>query len=258
MLPFPVGRTVPNLLSGVLGLAALAVFVGGCANTCVVGVWNPPTGAIRVTAGNPPPACAQPTPKATVLVVAHLSEACESCSASNRLQSIHLSVTGIDLRDVRTAPIAESDSSEWQKLFPSFETHPLQIELPAENRLSAETVLGIAVLPIESYDRVRLRFADDLQTAENSSPLEATCAKVGANCALWVDGRIEPLVPVALESRLFSEAIMSQPFFVLPESENKLVIELETSLKISPRESRLLPELTMRAKLGRELMPDQQ
>lgn len=254
----PLELPVPRLLSGVLGFA-LAVFVGGCANTCVVGVWNPPTGTIRVTAGNPPPACAQPTAKAAVLVVAHLSGLCESCSASNRLQAIHLSVTGIDLRDVRTAPAAESDSSEWQKLFPNFETHPLQIELPVENRVSAETALGMAVLPVETYDRVRLRFADDLQKVENGSPAEGPCGgTVGANCALWADGRIEPLVPVALESRLLSEAIMNQPFFVLPESENKLVLELETSLKVWPRESRLLPELTMRAKLGRELMPDQQ
>lgn len=257
MPPFPLELPMPKLLSGALG-CALSVFVGGCANTCVVGVWNPPTGTIGVIAGNPPPTCAQPTPRATVRVVAHVSEACESCSASNRIQAIHLSVMGIDIRGVRTASMAEGKSPEWHKLFPSFEMHPLQIELPSQGSPSPVAPVGIAVLPVESYDRVRLRLADGLEGVDNGPSLEATCGKVGANCMVWADGRIEQVTPVTLESPFLSDSMFHQPFFVLPESENNLVIELETSLRISSRDSRLLPEMTMHAKLGRGLIPNQQ
>ena len=82
---------VPSLL------ALLSVFLAGCANTCFVVVSNPPTGTIGVVAGNPPPACALAKANAAVRLVVHVNRLCEFCSESNQIQSVLLSLRGIDI-----------------------------------------------------------------------------------------------------------------------------------------------------------------
>ena len=253
MLRFFVELRPPKLLAGALGVAILLALVEGCANTCVVGTWNSPNATVGVVAGNPPPACAQPTPKAAVRVVAHFTTTCEGCSESNRLEAVSLNLAGIDIH--RT-------TSEWQKLFPRLETRPLQIKLPVRTNAPLGPIGGTAFVPVGRYDRVRLCFVKDSEAAANASSLEGSgfCGTVGTNCAVWADGHIEPLlIPGQLESGFLSADGLNQPLFLLPEREDELVIELGTSLALSTGDrGGFLPAIIMDARLGRKRVVDRQ
>lgn len=251
MLRFLAELRPPKLFAGALGAAILSALVAGCANTCVVGIWNPPNATVGVVAGSPPPACAQPTPKAAVRVVAHFTTTCEGCAESNRLQAVSLNLAGIDIH--RT-------TSEWQNLFPRLETRPLQIELPAGTNAPLIPIGGTAFVPVGRYDRVRLRFVKDSEAAANASSLQGSgfCGSVGTNCAVRADGHIEPLlIPGRLESGLLSADGLNQPLFPLPEGEDELVIELGTSLALSTGDrGGFRPAIIMDARLGRKRVAD--
>jgi len=131
-------RFTPELLnkrhwSGPGLLAFLTAFLTGCANTCFVAVSNPPTGTIGVVTGNPPPACTLAKAKGAVRVVAHVNRLCEFCSESNRIQSVFLSLKGIDIHAKENA---WDESSNWQELFPQVEKQRLQVDLLNERAYS--------------------------------------------------------------------------------------------------------------------------
>lgn len=248
MLHFVRNLSSPTRISGILGWLAWTILAAGCANTCVVGVWNPPTGAVGVVAGNPPPTCAQLTPKAAVRVIAHLSGRCAACSSSNRVQGIRLSVSGID---IHPALMGGNESLEWQKLFPQFETRPLQLDLPASSNDPWKLVDGAVLIPVGGYDRVRLRFAGGSAAVDSSSLFDARC--VAANCAMWADGRIEPLPVSSVESSFLSDAAVAQQFFALPDSNNVLVIDVGTSSTIpTPNSGHFLAAISIDTKFERE------
>jgi len=212
---------VPSLL------ALLSVFLAGCANTCFVVVSNPPTGTIGVVAGNPPPACALAKANAAVRLVVHVNRLCEFCSESNQIQSVLLSLRGIDIHSKANA---EGDSSEWQELLPQPERQPLQIDLQNESIKGslADSLAQRVLIPAGLYDFVRLRFASNQPGAGADVPARSACGRAGPNCVVMADGRIEPLVfeEDIFESSFAPDTAADGVLLVLPGSESELLIEL--------------------------------
>lgn len=232
-------RFTPELLnkrhwSGPGLLAFLTAFLTGCANTCFVAVSNPPTGTIGVVTGNPPPACTLAKAKGAVRVVTHVNRLCEFCSESNRIQSVFLSLKGIDIHPKANA---WDESSDWQELFPQLEKQPLQVDLLNESANSprAKSITEKLLIPAGTYDLVRLRITSNQRGADDEIPAKNACGSVGPHCVVMADGQIEPLVFVTdtIEFRFASETREDGLFFVLPGSDSELLIELTPIASIS-------------------------
>ena len=240
-------------------LAFLSVFLTGCANTCFVAVSSPPNGTIGIVASNPPPACtlAKPTGAGAVRVVAHVNRLCEFCSETNRIQSVLLSLRGID---IHLKANAEDESSDWQELRPQFEMQPLQVDLLNEstNGRPAGTIAEGVLIP-GTYDLVRFRIAPN-QPGGDEFPAKNACGRVGSNCVVMADGQVEPLVfeADAMESRFAPEATADGLFFVLPGNDNELLIELTPIVSIGAsfgQGVRFFSLLPSRTRVQREFLP---
>jgi hypothetical protein len=233
MLRFTLQLPIKGLWRGLSLVAVLSALFTGCANTCFVAVWNPPNGTIGVVAGNPPPACALAKAKAAVRLVAHANRLCEFCSESNRVQSVFLSLRGID---IHLSSNAGDELSHWQELLPQLETRPLQIDLLNEsaNGSPADSLAERVLIPAGTYDLLRFRFAPNQLGADDEVPVSNACGRLGSNCVVMADGQIEPLVFDAdtLESRFTPEIMEGGLFFVLPDSDNELLIELTPVMSI--------------------------
>jgi Domain of unknown function (DUF4382) len=254
-------RLTPNLpiqqfWSGPCLLALLSIFLTGCANSCIVGGWNPPNGTIGVVAGNPPPTCALTKATGALRLVLHSNRSCEFCSASNRVHSAILSLKGID---VRSSANATDESSAWQELLPQLETQPIQIHLLDEgtNSLRTDSLTERVLVPAGTYDLLRLRFASNQSGEIGEIPTKNACGRVGLNCVLMADGQIEPLVFAEdkLESSFASESAAVGLLVVLPGTESELHIELTPAASIGAsfekgaRIFSLVPDKTSVAKL---------
>lgn len=228
------GRAHAKVFSGPAQLALLSVFFTGCANSCFFGFWNPPNGTIGGVISNPPPTCKLATPKGAIGAVMRVNRPCESCSESNRVQTVVLSLSGIDLHSDTNAA---GESSSWQPLFPETGKRPRQLHLVSEKMtaLSSESSKKL-LMPAGSYDLVRLRIAQHLVRSGDEPLLENACGQAGPNCVIMADGHITPLVFEAdtLEFPLTSEATVAGLPFVMPGSQNELLIELEPVLSMLP------------------------
>ncbi|HKW33344.1 MAG TPA: DUF4382 domain-containing protein [Candidatus Acidoferrum sp.] len=217
-------------------LALLCVLFTGCSNSCFFGFWNPPNGTIGTVLSNPPPACRLATPKGAIRVVIQLNHSCELCSGSNRVHTVVLNLRGID---IHSSANAEGESSGWQELLPELEKRPRQIELLNEKvrAISSESKEELRV-SAGSYDLVRLSLGrdqvDEAGTDDGLLPGNE-CGKTGPNCVVMADGQIVPLVLEAdtLEFRLVSEATVDGLPFVLPDSNNELLIEMTPVLSMA-------------------------
>jgi hypothetical protein len=227
MLRFALELVIQRHWSGLSLLAFLSILLSGCANTCFVAASNPPTGTIGVVAGNRPPACSLAKPKGAVRVVAQANRLCEFCSDSNRIQSVFLSLRGID---IHLKSNAGDESSDWQELFPQLEKQPLQVDLLNESTdsLPADFLAARVLIPAGTYDLVRFRITSNQRGADDEIPAKNACGRVGPNCVVMADGQIEPLVFEAdtLESRFTSKTAADGLLFVLPGSDSELLIEL--------------------------------
>lgn len=252
-------RLTPKFLiqqfwSGPCLLALLPVFLTGCANSCIVGVWNPPNGTIGVVAGSPPPACALTKATGALRLVVHSNHSCEFCSASNRVHSAVLSLKGIDVRSN-----ARDESSAWHELLPQLETQPIQIHLLSEgtNSLRTDSLEERVLIPAGTYDLLRLRFASNQPGGIGEIPEKNPCGRIGPNCVVMADGQINSLEFAGdkLESTFASETTADGLLLVLPGSESELFIELTSVASIdasSGNGSRifsLLPDKTKVARL---------
>lgn len=211
----------------------LCFSTAGCANSCFVAVLNPGGTVIGVTASNLPLACPPPIKKATFKVLAKVTTLCEACSPSNRIQGFLLTLGGIELH-AKTSVLGHS--SEWLELFPDLEKLPRQVELLTEkmNAVPSESTEEPRI-PAGSYDLVRLSLAGDQIRTDDQFLLRNVCGNAGPNCVVMMDGQIAPLVFEAdtLEFRLTSESTVDGLPFVLPDSNNELLIELTPVLSMA-------------------------
>lgn len=214
-------------------LVLLSVFFTGCANSCFLAFSNPPNGVIGVVISSPPAACKLTTPKGAVFIVMQVSRSCEPCSGSNRVRTVVLSLSGIDLH---SSAYAADESSSWQALLPELGSQPRRVEL-LSGELTALSFESSEELPIPagSYDLVRLSLARDQVLAEDKLFPGNPCGKAEPNCVIMMDGQIAPLVfeEDTLEFRLTSEATVGGLSLVMPDSNNQLLIELTPVLSMA-------------------------
>lgn len=202
----------------------LCLFVVGCANTCIVGFSNPPNATVGVVVSNPPPPCPLPVSKSSTNVVVHLVRSCESCSPSNRIERVFLALEGIALHS-QSSPMGAW--SEWQELFPGWESHPRPVDLvkPISGGLASESLGASAPIPTGIYDQIRVRF---VSSRSDDPPVANACGELGWNCLVMADGRIHPLLfnPGAAELRISSEKLSGGLLFTPSDSDGELLIEL--------------------------------
>ena len=213
-------------------LALLCLLFTGCTNSCFFGFWNPPNGTIGTVISNPPPACKLATPKGAIRVVLQVSGSCELCSGSNRVHIVVLGLSGID---VHSNENAGRESSGWQALFPELARQPRQVELLSEkmNTLFLESTEEVSI-PAGNYDLVRLRLTREQTRVDDKSLPGNACGDAGSNCVIMADGQFARLVfeADALELHLTSGATVGGLPFVMPYSNNELLIELTPALSI--------------------------
>jgi len=161
---------------------------------------------------------------------------CESCSPSNQLQNVVITLRGIQVHPRTDRGEAPAD---WQELVPVLNTHARQFELGRTGANSfAPTPLGeSAEIPAGSYDLIRLLLATNPGRDEDRVAAENKCGSVGPNCAVMGDGRILPLTlkTDALQLRISREGSPDGVFSVLPDRENHLLIELNAVWSLDAR-----------------------
>jgi len=232
----PFSREVTGTVTtlGGKGLAMVAALLlpivatlTGCSHSCFAFVSNPGGGS-GVAASNSN-GCPVVSLQATVHAVVHVPRMCESCSESNQVRGVIVTLQGIALHSKATS----SEPAEWRELLPSLKSQPRQIssDLTQANAFglqepSASALLDRSLVPAGAYDLVRLRFAASPGIG-GAPPGENSCGATGWtgwNCAVMGDGRIVPLVlPDSVEISL---ANGSESLFLLPDTENELRIEV--------------------------------
>lgn len=239
----------PGKLALILMLP-LAFVCTGCGNSCFNFVSNP--GGV-VGGGTFSSSCTATTLQGAVQAVAEVAPLCETCSQSNQVQSVIVSLRGVELHPRANA---SEEPADWQALFPALEIQPRQFELTkAGGTGPVATSLGDAVaIPVGTYDRIRMRFVMNLGSAVNSPAAENACGEAGLNCVVMGDGHILPLAldGGVLELPIFSERSADGALIVLPESENQLLITLTPVWSLAPSAgggARLLPALRGSARM---------
>jgi hypothetical protein len=236
-------------------LPLFGILLVGCNNTCFIFTSNPPAGTINIKAGDPKPTCMLTTANGVVRVLTHTASGCRSCSASNRIAHIFVSLHGIEVNPSATADDASPD---WQELMPLFRDQPLQLDLVSaaasrEDRLPLGE--GVAI-PANAYRQLRLRFVPNHPTTDDPVPEKNACGGTGFNCVVSEDGRTYPLLldGAAPEIRATSEKIVGGFLFIPPDSISDLVIEFNAAWSLSSfvgEGVRLHPELIVSASVER-------
>jgi len=224
----------------------IALALNGCSgNTCFVS--NPPNGITGIAVATPSTPCVVPKVFAAIHLTAYATRVCESCSSSNRIGSILLSITGIDLR----AKISNAgETPDWQALLPALE-RPLQINLASG---SGDGITRVALgesttVPAGSYDLVRLRLAIDQPDVSDGLAAQSTCT--GHSCVLREDGRVESLQFGERAPELLIPLKASTD--VAPGSDNELSLDLTPIWLVfrTAGQTALFPSLTGSATLER-------
>ena len=168
------------------GAIIAAIGFAGCSNSCFVGIFNNGSGVVTVQAGNPPPPCSLPPPKATINAVAIKSAVCETCTADARVEHVFVTMQSVQLRP----SVTDDTSKDWLEIAPELANEPRHVDLVG-NFLS-EILVENANIPAETYREIRLRFCSD-SGSNQECHADTACGGTLRNCVMMADGRIEPL-----------------------------------------------------------------
>ena len=246
-----------NCWSLPLSVALLcAVSLGGCSNSCFAFVSNLPVGTTGTSTSDLGPVCKPTTSNGAVRAQMDTVLVCGSCAGSTQVQHIFLSIQGVE---VHPSALANDDSPDWQELLPAeLVKQPLQIDLVRGTAVGgAREPLGeFMAIPAGIYRQVRLRLVSNQTATEYRLPERNACGGVGFNCVVVADGRIQPLLLDAGSPKLLitSDSIEGGSFFIPPETETDLIIELKPvwALFSSAHDGvRLLPTLAGSVKVKR-------
>jgi hypothetical protein len=233
----------------------LAVWLTACNNTCFTLTSNPPTGTIGIKASDPSPSCTLAKANGAIRVRMGTQPACSSCAGSGNVQHVFASIRGIEARASMTA---NDDPADWQQLAPQLAEQPLQVDLVRDTAdWSAREPLGeIATVPAGIYRQLRVRFVPNQPMTEDRLPERNACGRVGFNCVVTADGRVQPLQldRRSPELRIMSGRMEGASLFIPPDSNTDLIIELKLvwAWFSYPEEgTHLLPALTGSAKVNR-------
>ena len=231
----------------VLALSLFGISLSGCGNTCFFFTTNSSTGTINIKVSDSTPTCMLRAANGAVRVLTHTASTCSSCSASNRIAHIFVSLRGIE---IHPSAIADDAAPDWQQLMPLLQGQPLQFDLlNAAASREARLPLGEGVtIPADAYRQLRLRFVPNQPTSEDPVPEKNACGGTGFNCVVMEDGRTYPLLlrRAPPEFRLTSERIAGGILLIPPDSNSDLVIDFDVAWALSSfvgEGVRLLPVL---------------
>jgi len=214
-----------------IAMLHLAVLSTGCGNSCYSLQSNPGGGGVNVSS----PCLLPVTP---VFAGAQLAPQCQSCSPSNQVQHLFLTLRGIELHPRTNAGQAPSD---WQVLAPLLEIQPQQFEFNSAGAtpLVPNSLGDGSAVPAGDYDLVRLIFAASPGSAADRASAENQCGSAGLNCAVMGDGRVLPLALPrdALELPGFRGGSLDGVFSALPATEIHLLIEFTATWSLDARAS---------------------
>jgi len=208
-----------------LGVSFLiALVIGGCGNSCFIGVSNNGNGTLVVKAGNPPPACSLNQVQAGMRVAIVRSPVCEVCTPSARITHLFVTLRGIQLHP---GVAAEPNSVGWVEITPQLANEPLLVDLIGAS--AGKIDLEGARVPAGPYRQVRLQFLSDSSVGAEVSLTKAVCGSLRSNCVVLGDGRIEPLLFARGERELLLAAqnLEDGSFLVLPDKSNELRLHLD-------------------------------
>jgi Domain of unknown function (DUF4382) len=226
----------------------------GCNDACFTFTSNPPTGTINVKAGDPKPTCMLTKANGAVRVLTRIAPTCGSCSPSSRIAHLFVSLRGIE---VHPSAVADDTSADWQELMQQASDQPSQLDLVSAAGSGTRLQLGeFVAIPADAYRQVRLRFAAEHRTLDNSGPGESACGGMGFNCVVLEDGRTYPVLfdGAASELRIRSERLANGLLLIPPDSNSNLVIEINVAWALASTEGegrRFLPVLVGRASVER-------
>jgi hypothetical protein len=220
-------RVFPSLL-------LLCLAVSGCGTTCISGFWNGSGSAVAVSNSSCPF-----TPATGSVVVQISTTSATLASPIPSPQEVQHSF--ITLRGIEAHPsiVADGDSSRWQELAADLASHPVQLDLLAENGDSRSPgsvgqASVAATLPADEYRQLRLRFVPLHPSPEDPIPENNACGNVAWNCIVFADHSISPLdfesVPVKSPSP--AENGNDNLFRVLPGELVQLNIQLDADSSI--------------------------
>ena len=204
------------------GAVIAAIGFAGCSNSCFVGIFNNGTGVVTVQAGNPPPPCSLPQPKAAINVVALKSAVCETCTADARVEHVFVTIQSVQLRP----SVTDDTSKDWLEIAPELANEPRHMDLMG-NSLS-EILVENANIPGEIYREIRLRFCFD-SGSNQGCHADTACGGTLRNCVMMADGRIEPLDwPAGMPELVVAiRTPEGDSFAVLPDSITDLRLSLQ-------------------------------
>ncbi len=129
------------------GAIIAAIGFAGCSNSCFVGFFSNGNGVVTVQAGNPPPPCSLPQPRAAINAVALKSAVCGTCTADARVEHVFVTMQSIQLRP----SVTNDTSKDWLEIAPELGNEPRLMDLVG-NSLS-EILVENANIPAEAYPR---------------------------------------------------------------------------------------------------------
>jgi len=166
-----------------------AMVLAGCGNSCFVGFSNNGNSGVIIVAGSPPPPCSVPQLTGKMRAVALKSLACETCTASARIEHLFVTVRSIQLR--RGAAV-DANSPDWLEIAPDLAAQPRQIDLIGNT--ASEMLVQSATLPAGSYRGVRLQFFSGSPASAEDLTSKNACGDSNWNCLITADGHVEPLL----------------------------------------------------------------
>jgi hypothetical protein len=140
---------------------------------------------------------------------------CETCTKAARTEHLFITIRGVELHP---SVIADGNSMDWVEVAPELEKEPRQIDLMDGG--AAEVLGENALVPAGTYRRARMRLAEDTANVAAGN----VCGKMGRNCVVMGDGRVEPL---RIDGDTVELRIEGGEIVVLPESKNALRVSLE-------------------------------
>ena len=215
-----------KLTSAALPYAVLFAVFGlvGCADSCFVGAFNNGNGGVIVKAGNPPPACLQPSTNGAIRGSWPEIDGMQDLYAirPNRACVCHAT------RD--STSVSQRGGGEWRDLARNRSTAKKptrQIDLIGE--LIPDTLLETETVPADSYTEVRLQFVPDSDGNAREPITENACGQTGWNCLVRGDGHVELLhwPNAAPELVVPVENADGDSFVMLPGSRMDLRLSLQ-------------------------------
>ena len=212
-------------IASVAALAGALISCGG--ETTIQGMFNPPTGTIRVSVSDPP-----------------------KCRVPNGMfKNVYVSIRSVQ---AHVSSSAGDSTAGWQELAPQLAQQPIQVDLLAlpSNGCTLATLGSNPSLPVGDYQQIRLILVANNAGASDPKPATNACGNQGFNCVVLSDDSIHQLDLSSQANtglKIPPGQVMGGPIRVTSGSNVDLNIDFNTCASIVPLPNsrfRLRPTLT--------------